>query len=260
MFRDTLRVLTIVLCVACFTRMVAAQQWGDLTGKFVYDGPVPKPAKLNVTKDVEVCGKHPLVDETLVVADDGSLANVVVYLRGVFDKAGKVETKKIKVHPDFESTSEPVKFDNKNCRFEPHVLAVRTGQVVILGNADTVGHNTNLQPLGDQPINPLLPAAGTIEYKFRRAQTVGVPISCNIHPWMKGWIVPRDNPYVAVSGTDGTFKIEKLPVGELEFVAWQEQGGYVRKWDKGRFKMAIKPGANDMGVIKIKPEWIAPKT
>ena len=43
---------------------------------------------------------------------------------------------------------------------------------------------------------------------------------------MSGWVIARDNPYVAVSKADGTFEIKDLPAGELEFLAWHERPGY----------------------------------
>ena len=52
-----------------------AADWGTLKGKFVYDGTPPAAAKIDVTKDAEVCGKHPLVDESLVVDAGGGVAN-----------------------------------------------------------------------------------------------------------------------------------------------------------------------------------------
>jgi len=116
-----------------------------------------------------------------------------------------------------------------------------------------VGHNSNLQPLGDQAVNPLIPANGKIDYKFNRAQTIPVPITCNIHPWMKGYILPRDNPYTAISAEDGTFTLKNLPVGKLEFQVWHEKSGYVDtpQWKKGKFEMEIKPGANTLGDVKL---------
>ncbi len=85
-------------------------------------------------------------------------------------------------------------------------------------------------------------------------------VVCNIHPWMRAWLLPRDNPYAAVSGTDGSFVLAKLPVGEWEFQAWHEQGGWPRVpgWNRGRFKVRIKPGRNDLGTIKLAPAQFAP--
>ena len=71
------------------------------------------------------------------------------------------------------------------------------------------------------------------------------------------YILPLDHPYVAITGSDGTFRIPKLPVGkELEFQVWQERAGYVatNEWKRGRFKITIKPGVNDLGKIKLSPK------
>jgi len=226
---------------------VAADQWADLTGRFVLDGPVPTPAKLVVSKDTEVCGKHPLVDESLVVGPDGGIANVIVYVRSA----------KVKVHPDLAKPEGEVVLDNKNCRFEPHVLPIQIGQTLLLKNSDPIGHNSNVQPLGDQGANPLIAAGTDAKHKFNRKQTLPVPVSCNIHPWMKAYVLPRDNPYTAVSDEDGNFTIKDLPAGaKLEFQVWQEKAGYLEAksdWKKGRFEMTLKPGENNLGVIKVKP-------
>jgi len=220
--------------------------WGTLTGRFVYKGTAPTPAAIDVSKE-PMCVQHNVVDESLTVGEDGGLANVVIYVR----------TKDVKVHPDAEaSAAEKITLDNHNCRFEPHVLPIRLSQTLVLKNSDPFGHNSNLQPLGDTAINPILPAGGTQDYNFNREQSIPVPVSCNIHPWMKGYIVPRENPYVAISGADGSFELANLPSGTLEFQVWQEKAGYLEAksdWSRGRFEMTIRPGDNDLGTIEVDP-------
>jgi hypothetical protein len=109
---------------------------------------------------------------------------------------------------------------------------------------------------GGDATNPLLPPGGAAEYTFSRQPIAPVPVACNIHPWMKGYILARDNPYIAVSKEDGSFEIKDLPVGELEFRAWQEKSGYITaaNIEKGKFKFTIKEGDNDLGTIKLAPE------
>jgi plastocyanin len=176
---------------------------------------------------------------------------VIVYVRSA----------KVKVHPDLAKPEGEVVLDNKNCRFEPHVLPIQIGQTLLLKNSDPIGHNSNVQPLGDQGVNPLIAAGTDARHKFNRKQTLPVPVSCNIHPWMKAYVLPRDNPYTAVSDADGNFTIKNLPAGEkLEFQVWQEKAGYLEAksdWKKGRFEMTLKPGENNLGVIKIKPAVFA---
>lgn len=242
----TLAVLAALSVGLCgMASSAAAAEWGDLTGRFVFDGKAPEPPKINVNKDAEVFGNKGLVDESLLVGPDGGLANVVIYVR----------TRNVAINPELEkNVKEKVVYDNKDGRFDPHVLTIWIGkQTLVLHNSDPVGHNANLQPLGDTGTNPLLPANSSVEHTFNRQQSIPVPVGCNIHPWMKGHILPRDNPYATVSAKDGTFTIEKLPAGELEFQIWHERIGYVDlpKAPKGRLKHTIKSGKNDLGEIKI---------
>jgi len=249
MMRMTRIALGLALVAASCAGVSLADDWADLTGKFIYDGTPPVPKPVVVDADVAEFGKLGLVDESLVVdKKTGGIANIAVYVR----------TKDVKVHPDLEkNVKKEVKFDNKGGRFVPRILPVWIEkQTLCLCNSDNVPHNSNIQPFGDAPINPLIPPKGEIDHTFNAEQMVPVPVSCNIHRWMRGYILARNNPYAAVTGMDGTFTLEKLPAGtELEFQVWQEKSGFVEAkpdWKRGRFKMTLKPGKNDLGTIKVK--------
>ena len=71
-----------------FTTTAHADDWGTLTGRFVYDGKAPTAQPINITKEPEICGKHPLYDEGLVVDGSGGLANVFIWVRGKDVKVG----------------------------------------------------------------------------------------------------------------------------------------------------------------------------
>lgn len=229
----------------------ATGQWGNLRGRFVYEGKPPKPTKIVPDKDVEVCSKHPLFVESLLVADDGGIANVLVFVR----------TEKINVHPDYEkSAKEPVIMNNHNCRFEPHLALLRTGQPLLVKNSDPVGHNTKVSFFKNASFNDLIPSGSQIEKTFSAAERSPAPVACNIHPWMSGHLLVRGNPYMAATAKDGTFTIENLPTGEYEFEFWQEKakrlggielGSQGKTNKRGRAKLAIAPGDNDLGDIQL---------
>ncbi len=230
----------------------ASADWGTLKGRFVLNGDVPAAAPLTVDKDVEVCGKHKLVFEDVVVGDDKGVANVVVFVRD----------KKVKVKPELEAAAKEVKpvLDNLNCRFEPHVLFVQAGQELVIKNSDTVGHNSNIASIKNRPVNVSIPAGGQVTEKFAGDEAIPVQVACNIHPWMKGWLVVRDNPYAAVSKADGSFEIADLPAEEIELQFWHEKNGYIgemtiggktEKVSKGRKKMKIAAGETDLGEIGL---------
>jgi plastocyanin len=226
--------------------------WATLSGRIVYDGKPPAAKNIEPTKDAEVCAKHKIPDERLIVSADGGIANAVVMLR----------TKGVEVAPSYASAAnEKVTLDNKGCKFEPHVAIITTGQELALKNSDPIGHNSKLEAFNNQGINPILPAGGDpTMYKFVADETYPVPVSCNIHPWMKAWLVVRKDPYAAVTDADGKFAIKDLPAGkELEFALWQEDPGNLKnatfkggKTDsRGRFKLKLKPGDNNLGDIKV---------
>lgn len=227
-----------------------ADDWGTLKGRFVFGGETPVTPALTVDKDVQICGNHNLISEEVVVGTDKGIANVVVFVRD----------KKVKVKPELVATAQakaPV-LDNLHCRFEPHVIFVQVGQELTIKNSDPVGHNSNIATVKNAPTNNLIPASGQVSTKFKADEAVPAQVTCNIHPWMKGWIVVRDNPYAAVSAADGSFEIVDLPAGELELQFWHEKAGYIgemtiggkaEKVSKGRKKMKIAAGENVLGEI-----------
>jgi hypothetical protein len=249
--------LTIVTVSLLSGSWLSAAEWGDLKLKFVYDGTAPTSSPINVNKDPQVCGAFGLVDESLIVnKENGGIQNVIGYLY----TRGKT---KVPTHPSYAETADAeVVLDNKGCRFSPHVAIVRTSQKVVLKNSDKVGHNTNYSTFSNPPQNILIPSGGQVTKDLTQAERLPAKVACNIHPWMTAWLVVRDNPYAAVSNKDGELVIKNLPVGEWTFQFWQESGGYVAKvkkdgkatsWKRGRVKVTIKPGMNDLGEIKYKP-------
>lgn len=226
------------------------QEWGNLKMRFLLDGKAPTPKKIDVTKDVDFCGKHGLVEERITVGKGGELANVVVYL------SPKLGTKP-KIHPDYAAQlKQEVKIDNAKCRFERHVSFVRVGQKVIIGNSDPIGHNTKADFFNNKSFNDLIPAKGSITKVFEKAEATPSGISCSIHPWMAAHLLILDHPYAAISNDKGELEIKNLPVGKHTFTVWHEprfvskiagvelkRGG---KWD-----IEIKAGDNNKGDLKI---------
>ena len=226
--------------------------WGTLTGRFVFSGSPSEAKALIVDKDTEVCSKDgvKLLDRSLLVDPSSKgLANVVVFVR----KSSRV---KEAVPPE-----KPIVFDQKQCEFITPVFAARVGQSIDVHNSDPVGHNTNI---AGTSFNQLIPAGdGTL---FKPDAETGMPtmVTCNIHPWMKAYVVFRKDGYVGVSAADGSFTIPDLPAGEvLEFQVWHERStgpngalGLTKpdlKWTpKGRFQVKIEADeVKDIGTLEV---------
>jgi plastocyanin len=233
-----------------------AEEWGDLTATFVYDGEIPSESPLKVTTDVEFCGKFKLVDESLVVNPESKgIANVFAYLY-----IGRTDTPP-KVHPSYDkSAKDEVTVDNNKCRFEPHAAVLRSSQTLLMTNSDEVGHNCKVDTIINSPINYTIPAGGKLKHQFTVAERLPSRVSCSIHPWMSGWLLVKDNPYMAVSDENGKLVIKNLPVGQWTIQFWQEKAGYISdviqdgkpaKWSRGRLEVKIAPGENHLGTIKL---------
>lgn len=222
--------------------------WATLTGTFLYEGDVPQPVALQITKDAEVCGTLNLRDESLVVnPDNKGIANVFVYLRT-----------KVEHHDSYDAMQDAtIEFANEHCRFSPHAIAVWLPQTLEIKNDDPVAHNTNINMPGDGQgsTNQTLTPNATQSTKFTRKQNSPQPVTCSIHPWMNGFVLPTDTPYFAVTDENGKFTIENVPAGvELEFQVWHEKAGNLpakSDWNNGRFKVTLEPDQPmDLGEIK----------
>lgn len=253
---NTTNKFILLALVAAFCNLAGAEDWGTFSGQFVYGGDVPEAAAVNVTKDTEVCSKEGLVDEQLVVnADNKGVANIVVYM---YRKKGADMPP---IHESYAETAEAkVTMDNKGCRFEPRVAAMRTTQTLVLGNKDPVGHNTKVDSIGNPQLNPIIPANSEQEVKRPNVERLPVSVSCSIHPWMKGFLLVKDDPYFAVTDADGKFEIKNVPAGEWTFQFWHEKSGYVddvvvggseTKWKKGRLAVEMTADGKDLGAVTV---------
>jgi hypothetical protein len=251
--QNNLMLAMMMAAVVAMNSAASAAGWGSLKGKFVLDGTPPKAPAVDASKDAYCMTAHP-VDETVMVGKDGALGDVVVFLKTA---AGKT----VEVHPDYEaSKGETVTLDNKGCSFQPHIALVRTGQPFVVKNSDQTAHNTNLVMQKNGNINPLLPAGDEKKMTFAKAEPFPMPASCNIHPFMHGAVLVKEDPYMAVSAADGTFEIKNIPAGKQDFVFWQEvkgnlkdlkfKGGSTSK--QGRAELTIEDGKTlDLGEIKV---------
>lgn len=222
-------------------------QWGTLKGQVVLDGEAPTLAPLvakgnAAAKDAAVCAAQDVQDEKLVVDPDSKgIANIVVYLA---KKPGKV-------HPDLAKSKEgELTFDQKGCKFLPHVMVVRTDQKVRVLSDDGVAHNTHTNPLKNKAENFIVSPndrKGISLKPMTLVERIPVKVTCDIHPHMSAYWLIVDHPYAAVTDSKGNFEIADLPVGDHEFIVWQETSGFLNK----NHKVTIKAGENQDKPMKF---------
>ena len=229
---------------------------GTLTGRFLHGGPAPTPEPVEVIRDAEVCGEHKLADNTLVVGANGGLGGVAVWLD--VRSSGREPT----------ATPAPTAaavLDNKNCRFEPHIVLLRTGQTLKVTNSDPIAHQATAFLNRNIPFNESVPADGDPVVKtLDKPELLPLPVTCPIHPWMKAHLLVQDHPYMAVTDAEGRFAITGLPPGEWTFRLWQERAGFLKSdeltgappagWDGYTLTVTVSEGGTiDLGEMTMKP-------
>ena len=172
MFARLLKIAALSLLLASST---LAAEWGDLTGRFVYDGKAPEPTP--ISKVDPACAAHKLVDE-IGRRRQGRRPG----------QRGRLSAhRKVDVSPDYEKTAkEDVVLDNKNCRFEPHVT-------VLSHHADAAG----------QELRPLRPQHEARPAEERRHRTVLLPAGAESKAAVRHGREPADQGWLQHPSLDG---------------------------------------------------------
>jgi plastocyanin len=187
---------------------------GSIEVQVSYSGAPPTPNVLNMSSVPACAALHPnpVVEPSLVVTD-GRLANAVVYIKSGLAERG------------FPAPTEAVVIDQKGCLYDPHIAAVMVGQPLQFRNSDTEAHNVHGRPRIVDAWNFLMSRPNsTRDVSFDNPE-VGIPVSCDIHPWMRAYVSVFDNPYFAVTPRDGTVTLRSVPPGDYVVAAWHETLG-----------------------------------
>jgi carboxypeptidase family protein len=192
-----------------------AQAGATISGTIKFTGTPPVMAKIDMSDEPVCKGKYtaPPTKEDVVVNPNGTLANVFVYV-----KSGLPATYKA------PAPAGPVLLDQNACRYHPHVFGILVGQTLSIKNSDGIAHNIKAKAVKNRPFNISQPIAMTSPRSFTTPEVM-VPLECNVHGWMKGWVGVLPHPFFAVSGADGSFKITGLPPGTYTIEAWHERYG-----------------------------------
>ncbi len=231
------------------------KDWATLKGQIVFgDDKLPEAMPLKVDKDEKHClmnGKL-LSEDWVIDKESKGIRWAFVYL---LPEPGS--GKKLPIHPALKDVKEgEVVVDQPCCAFVPHVVALRQGQKLVVKNSAPVAHNIRwaAQPGVNESGNVIVAAGGSHTIEGLRAQRAPMPMSCDIHPWMRGQVRIFDHPYYAVTDAKGNFEIKDAPAGEWRLVVWHDKAGFQKGdgKDPGE-KITIKGGAaQDVGKIALK--------
>ena len=114
----------------------------------------------------------------------------------------------------------PASMDQRNETFVPHVLAIAAGAVVSFPNSDRFYHNVfSLSKVARFDLGRY--AKGKSK-SIRFDQPGIVRVFCEIHSHMNAFILVFAHPFFAMTDTDGRYRINNIPAGTYDVIAWNE--------------------------------------
>lgn len=149
---------------------------------------------------------------TVSVAGASSAANVAIWIGAISGK-------------QFTPPSKHAVIDQHHMEFIPHVLVILKGTTVDFLNSDATLHNVYwpwisgnkklARNLGTRPMGQKL--------SFTYNNVGIIPLLCNVHTEMYGYIVVVSTPYFAVTGPSGSYEIKDVPPGHYTLKSWNEK-------------------------------------
>ncbi len=203
------------VAVAALAYPAAAAADGAIAGTVTIEGSAPEREAVSMDQDPVCAQGEPQLSEA-IVAEGDKLKDV--YVR-VTDGS---------ISGDHSPPSEPVAIDQEDCMYRPRVAGAMPGQTLRIGNSDRTLHNVHGYAGGNTRFNLGQPPKGPdIEREVGGSAGV-LELRCDVHPWMRAYIVVSEHPHFDVTGTDGTFAITGVPAGTHTVEAWHPELGRAR--------------------------------
>jgi plastocyanin len=203
---QVMKIFSVFLLVASLAAMPVVRA-ADIIGVITLTGTPPAEKEITPIMDNPDCaavygGKMPTT-HFYVVSPKGELADVVVSLKDITGKSTG-------------ASAPPAVMDQKGCMYAPTILAIQTGQKLIVKNSDTCIHNVHTKPTvaGNEESNQVqMPGGADLTFTFPQPEMF-LKFQCDVHPWMFAWVSVFDSPYFCVSDKDGKFVIKNVPPGK----------------------------------------------
>ena len=195
-----------------FQNAIESKQVGTISGRALFKGEPPPPKELRVTLNKKTCG-HTYQSESLLISEKGGIQNVVVSLLRIPKGLPR------------ETGDKPIQIDQQKCIFIPHVLLVPAGVEFEVLNSDPVLHSFHTMGAHNKELNIIQTKTKRRRLPLTFPEPDTIKVVCDVHSWMKAWIIVTEHPYYALTDADGQFRLENVPEGNYRIRAWHEELG-----------------------------------
>jgi len=210
--RSAVAILLLVWTVSLWLPGASTAWAGTIQGTVKLAGAAGEQKMLAVTVDHSVCGKEKDAEE-VVLSPGRGIRNVVVSLQTPPPDA------------TWKAPLPPVQMGQRQCVFIPRVIIVPVGGTVEFLNDDRLLHNLRTRNTANPAFNRTQPKGRTIPIAFSKPEIIKV--ECDLHPWMRAWVVVAEHPFYALTNDQGEFVLGNVPPGKYSLQFWQEVLGNV---------------------------------
>ena len=138
-----------------------------------------------------------------------------------------------------------------NKEFVPEVSVVQAGTAITFPNNDRVRHHVYSFSDAKSFDLPLYRETSPDPVIFDKPGLV--TLGCNIHDWMRAYVVVVETPFYQMSGANGKILIDNIPAGKYELELWHPR-------QRKTFMQEVEVNGDDIAlelVIPTKPKFRA---
>ncbi len=195
-----------------------------IEGYVTFKGDSPKIEKLKVTSDHQFCGTDKYSEEFIVSENNKGLKNVVFRLVLL---GGQPHIKTMR--------ATDITLEQRGCVYVPHVQVTSVGAKLNIVNNDPLFHNVHAKQVIDEFEKntifniPQIPGSDLAKQSKSLDKEGIFEFVCDVHSWMKSYIIVHENNHYAITDENGYFTIEKIPPGVHKLLIWHEAFGESEK-------------------------------
>jgi len=217
---------------------------GSIAGVVSLKGAPPAPIIEDLTKgkNVEFCITHPDTNKkdstrarVKVTAAGGKLKDAVVFIEEIdggkpWGNTGKAAYtfEKCDINEKMLAVRKPTKAEAKDKKSDILIVTNKDPEILHNPHGYSVA-GANRKTLFNKP----LPSQGDVAYvtknikRLKKKKDKHFFLQCDQHNFMEADARIVWNPYYAITGADGSFKIDGVPAGKYKVTAWQPYVGEV---------------------------------
>lgn len=147
-------------------------------------------------------------------------------------------------------SGKPVELEQIDKEFKPNVTIIQRGGKVMFPNRDSVSHHVYSFSEAKKFELPLYTG---VSRPIVFENTGVITLGCNIHDWMKAYIVVVDTPFFGLSDEKGGVVIKDLPVGSWRLEVWHPRlkGGVLVR----EVNLADGAALSESFTLSLRREW-----